>query len=1102
MVNTRVVVEGRLDARPGYTRHIAISPLTTIPNSIRRLNDPDHSFLPTGFTYVGGAGDGLYVGPPDNYTLIDPGYSGNPLTLVTFRPEQSPESWMYVYDSAKLSKVRPDGQVRGQGVAPPRDAPDTEYGVPAGVTIAEGDVGTWAVGGTATTATPNNDRTNGSSPVVSNIIYDSGSTGWCVINPTASASFFWAGERMHVRLNDGQPNAETVVVREIHAAITNTTVQGIAYDSGSTGLCSIVLSGSPTGLSRNSIIRIDGEYMRVLSTTPESSGTGYSIRCDTSSNHAAGAPVNGFLSWYIYTVQAHGTGETISAKYVSVSNPASGTGTATRTVSLNASVANGRPISQADDWFHISVFLQNPQFVTSVVLKIDTGDGTFTKNYWTWTIPGTSLNLDGFSPGGDSFTDLSFELSSGVLTGQPDLSSFAHIAAVQVGLVATAACSFGFGSWYFFGTYGPVIQPTDPIGITYESRFRDSTTGARSIPGPPTRYDLFPLREEIRVTPATSSAVGVDQIDIYRFGGAVTQYLYVGSVPNNTISPATYSDSQPDDQVLSVNQPPDLTALQPFTVLQPPWSGIVNVNGTGVEWVSGSTFDGNLVSGTVIVINGVAYQTYGSPRSTTFLEINLSAGVQTGVSFEVASPEIAAQPLPFAFVLDGPFQPVIFALGDPINAGTLYYSNAGDFDTASDANTLEITGPSDPLISGAQWNGLAFVGTREDIYVIRYSFLSSPTPYQWQKIPTNSGTWSRWACCTTPIGVAFLGRDGIYMATDQGAASISDQLYPIFPHEGQAARISGPPNLPIYPVDMTATTRLRLASTDDSLIFSYVDTQGNSKSWRYQYSRKRWFFNSYGDGIATQYLVEGTTPDDQQVLLLSSTQGRVYLEGGDTDDRAEILTTILTASSDGGDERGQKLYVDVMVMADGVGELLVDASYDNATSYSPVTQVQLTGPTVQVIQNISSLAQLGLHKNIGGGFTWTGGPSGPRLYAWEPSGYIQPYLSTLIVTQFITCSYPGWKAGRRFYPALISNSDVFFTVKTQDGRTYGPYKIASTGGQYHILPEILDAGVKDLAFAFELDGRGETFALFPDDFTVEMKGWADPSFIPLAVFKS
>ncbi len=245
---------------------------------------------------------------------------------------------------------------------------------------------------------------------------------------------------------------------------------------------------------------------------------------------------------------------------------------------------------------------------------------------------------------------------------------------------------------------------------------------------------------------------------------------------------------------------------------------------------------------------------------------------------------------------------------------------------------------------------------------------------------------------------------------------------------------------------------------------------------------------------------EADQPNDMQLLMLNGAD--VFKSGGNTDNGADIVSISEKPADDGGDERAQKLYIDAMTEADGIGTLVAHILFNNGQQSGPSVTMNPTGLREQFLENISSLADLSLYRNISVRHTWTGGPDGPRLYAFEPSGYAQPYISTFFVTQFINLAYPGWKHGRRFYPAIISNADVLLTVKTQDDRVYGPYTIPSTGGQFRIIPMILDHGVKDLAFAFQLDGQGYPFALFPGEFVVELKGWADPSYIDLAIFKT
>jgi len=657
LTNARVVSEGRIEGRPGNVVYGNPAPAPKLLHSIRRLNDPDDSFSANGYTYVVGNGTTLDAGPETDLVEIDTGYSGNPLSILTFRPDQSPETWAYVYDQNKQTKVRPDGVTRAIGVAPPNAAPNADYGIQAWLEVNSGQAaGSWT--GTPTLF----DRTNGDAPTITNIIYNSGTTGWCCIQASVT-QFFWMASRMQVVLNSGQPNAETVVVRDVIPGVGACYINAIQYDSGTTGLCSIVLSTAssgpamvPAGAARNSIIQIIGgggtELVRILSVVLSPDGSTYSIRVNCAHNHAAGATVNGELSWYVYTALSHVAGETVTSKALSFPLAAAGTGVATLTGALNLSTANGRPIDPANDYLCISVFLQNPQNVVNfqILISLDsTPNFSFSSpgNSYICTVTqadlidaGASGEGGSYSGGGDSWATLVLPISQAQRSGGADALALLNTSGIALQLTTTGACAWGFDWWYFFGTYGPVIQPNSPTGYVYDSTFRDSSTGAMSVPGPTTRYNLFPLRESIIITPATTTAGGVDYSDIYREGGTLTDFVYVGSVQNNNVSPNSYTDGLPDETIAS-NPGVDLTQLQPWPVLGLPLSGTVNVTGTSVIWVSGNQFPTALVSNTVILLNGIAYETRGQPHTALYLELELDAGVLVNAAYSIASPTLA-----------------------------------------------------------------------------------------------------------------------------------------------------------------------------------------------------------------------------------------------------------------------------------------------------------------------------------------------------------------------------------------------------------------------------------------------------------------------------
>jgi hypothetical protein len=265
-------------------------------------------------------------------------------------------------------------------------------------------------------------------------------------------------------------------------------------------------------------------------------------------------------------------------------------------------------------------------------------------------------------------------------------------------------------------------------------------------------------------------------------------------------------------------------------------------------------------------------------------------------------------------------------------------------------------------------------------------------------------------------------------------------------------------------------------------------------------------FNQYADHITYHYLVEAgvDSPNAQEILMLNNyvLNTGIMLSGGNQDNRVDITSVLLTPSMDGGDIRTQKLYVDSMTQVDGFGRITQQITYNNYTSLSPALNIAPSGNISQVLQNISSLNTLNLYRNAGALFICTGGPQGPRLYAFELTLFLQPYLSESFVIQFSPFSFPGWKHMRRAFPAYISNSDVLMIIQCQDGRLYGTYTLPSTQGRYRILPQMLDHGIKDLAFSIELDGQGGNFALFPSDFVIEVKQWEEETYIDLAVFKA
>ncbi len=385
--NCRSVQDGSIQCRPGVSALNAMAALDQLNvHSVRRLNDP----LPGAanpFIRVTGAGTKLYAGVTPVAALVT-GFSGNPLSLIPYRPPSSPESWMYVGDSSKMVKVNPDAApTANMGGAPPQAPLTSALAAPALTVIDDFDVvGAWTNGGTAG-ALAAALRVN-TTIVANGIIYDTGATGWACIAPTAFTGDLQAGMRLII--NTGGGSAETVLVDSTQRAsvLATTTIAAILYDVGNTGLCTVQMSIPNPLLQRNSMVRFAGgtaETVRVLSVTAGPDGLS-SFRCSTVNTHAAAESLTGFVSFRAYCLNTHAAGETLTGSYVQ-STIATGTGYFNLVSALNLSIVGARPIQETDIW-HISIQLDNNASLTEARVEADF-DGAvndFTRNYFFFPI--------------------------------------------------------------------------------------------------------------------------------------------------------------------------------------------------------------------------------------------------------------------------------------------------------------------------------------------------------------------------------------------------------------------------------------------------------------------------------------------------------------------------------------------------------------------------------------------------------------------------------------------------------------------------------------------------------------------------------------------
>ena len=311
--NVRSYTDGIIQPRQGLTLINNVVSSKTPVHSVRRLNDPNSG----NFQRIVGSGDALAYGTTSftratyaatSSTSTNVIFSGNPLIMVPFRPDQSISSWMYIADSAVMRKIigeNPQGASVGLGVgtvhqiglAPPTTAPTVELGAlrsgaPYNISAGLGSSpNNWKLDGTVfTTAAAVVGRVP-AGDTITKVIFDSGTSGWAsmLLSTTTMAV---VGIGMLFYAFDGGAT-HPLVIQEIYAGSVDTgiTVGAILYDNSptNTGTCTIYPDKSVREIRRNALVYLNGAtYARITDVIPGPDGT-IAFRCSTGATTIAAA---------------------------------------------------------------------------------------------------------------------------------------------------------------------------------------------------------------------------------------------------------------------------------------------------------------------------------------------------------------------------------------------------------------------------------------------------------------------------------------------------------------------------------------------------------------------------------------------------------------------------------------------------------------------------------------------------------------------------------------------------------------------------------------------------------------------------------------------
>lgn len=1217
--NARGYQYGRIEPRLGMTAIDAevIAGQTDV-HSVRRLNDDNNST----WTRVVGVGTRLATGQAA-FTEVDDSYSGDPLALVPYRPDQSPAAFMYVADRSRMRKVDVSGNVHTIGMARPTTRPAVVLSdSPLYKTIDAGQsTSGWSAGGTASAPTLLSAGSGARvDTTVAQIIYDSGTSGWATVSPTAATNI---GQGMQLIFDTGGGDEETTVVEEVHPAGTSTTIAAILYDSGSSGAATVVLTTPVRESQLNGMIRntTQGENSRILAVQSGPDGK-TCIRVSTPGTWVVTDSVTVLNSFRCWLDNTHAAAEDIDFDGITT-DITEGTGTLTRTVALDLSfLAAGTPISP-QDYLHISLRMDAPQNVVELrtLLDVDESTNDFTRNYfwrsirpsdrtassvgeqsaldaantelehtiselfeiaegadaeeragglgfrtgienlleqmasgdvtpeeaqetlsrelrnfidgidaqladendplaraileaqaseeaayiaqylpqWNATIQqGVTTSHEIRTTGADQWFEVKIPIASMIRVGADMTRTLKDVAAIRLAVIATGDVTVDFDAWWIGGGYGPDVGAATAIPITYRYRARVTSTGARSNWSPAFYGGVRPQRQQVTVNPPQYSAPsGTDLttsdivLDIQRFGGVVPSWHFVG-VAENGATPEFLDELS--DSIVATRPSEGQVHWQPWPILGVPVSGTTGtVAGTAVA-DTGTNFNTSWAPGTQIIIDGTPY-TIDRVISTSRMEIIENAGSLSAVEWEIPEPVLMSQNL---CCMWGDEQVgAMFACGDPVNPGRLYYANPHDPDSTIETNYLDITAPSEPLMNGLVFNQRIYVWSTTRFFQIRNTG-DTGTPWIAEEIPNGRGLFSRWALNMAPAPImAWLATDGIYASTGGAPVSMTDaDLYPLFPHEGRLGQTTNgfaPPN-----IVAAQETELRLSYGDETLYFDFIDTGSNKATLLLAFdagafgrgeSPGGWFYDIFNPAVNFHYYEEG---ENVHSLLLLGNDGGIYSYGGNADAGNSFAFQVRTPSLDQQNPRELKLYGDALLDIDSESlNVTVTPGFDNHSATVSAVTVNTASRTPTPVVFGSAWQE---RKNVSLNIAATISTSArPKLYIWEPRWtFVSAPISALSwEIDATTFGIENWKHAGLFRITHVSTVDISMVV-TLDGVAQAAITIPNgSGALTHTDFRVPPWKAKLWKIRLVSSDGSTAFRLGKNDSAIEIRQWGE-----------
>lgn len=683
------------------------------------------------------------------------------------------------------------------------------------------------------------------------------------------------------------------------------------------------------------------------------------------------------------------------------------------------------------------------------------------------------------------FTTVMFPARALTRLGNDLTKTLADCNGVRISIQTSDSVVVRLGS-FFIGGGGQSDVGNNGSPYFYSVVGRNSATGAKSNPSPITRYGVSPRRQSVRVTMQDDTAdPQLDTWDVFRYGGSVTSWRYIGSTPNTGAL-----DSFTDDYFDSAanagsgieydNFEPWPTIDIPFTATAGTVNGIVTaisvVGDTAlVVYYSVAAFISPVPStitrwlpGTLVSIGGQnAYTLFNRPTAVTlasppaafyyaylfqFIE---NAGTLTPNTFHILEPNIANQHLPYLWGPDA--NGTVFGAGDPFRPGSFYFCKNFAPDSAPDSYNQELTPPSEPILGGEVINGLSMTASSSRWWRLYPQFNNIRQRYQAVEAPVGRGLAAPYAHCTDGKRIFFVAKDGVWMtAGGEGISLTDDALYNLFPHEG----INTPADytyatFTISAPDYRYASLFRLSFINGFLYFDYRDSGNNPRTLTADLTDMEhiaWVPDIYSDDrITVHYAVEQpestleTTNSRYPLMVMGDLGGFVHEMSPNTNDNGDPINGVIaTFEYNGGDIRAGQLFNDAFADITPAAGL----SIRGISAGVPVGVVKVVAASPTRLQ---TNAPLGLElKYLGVLFSWVDNfntQSAPTMiHAWQPMYQAVPVSVFLWKTQATSFGWMAYGHLRQWNFTYRSAADVVITITAYDGTSPAPITLPSTGG--------------------------------------------------------